>query len=183
MEKTLLVGDHVLVNKFVYAPHAGKLLVRLLPYRPVARGDVVVFKFPEDPRRDFIKRVVALPGDVVEIRDKAVFVNGRPEREPRVFHSEERVWHDNPETPEPLRRRDQRAPGRIADGEYFMMGDNRDDSYDSRFWGPVPASNLKGRALFVYWSVPPSAEGGGLPARIGDFFSKARWSRSLLPVR
>ena len=183
METTVLVGDHLLVNKFLYAPHGRGGLSRLLPYRPVARGDVIVFKFPEDPHRDFVKRVVALPGDTLEIRDKEVFVNGRPEREPRARHSEQRTWRNDAELPESLRRRDQVPPTRISDGSYFAMGDNRDDSYDSRFWGPVPQRNVKGRALLVYWSLPPAAPGRGVLGRLGDFFSKTRWSRTLLPVR
>ncbi len=182
MENTVLVGDHVVVNKFLYAPHRW---IRLLPYRDVRRGDVVVFKFPEDPRRDFIKRVVALPGDVVEIRDKAVFVNGERENEPRANHSESRVWADDAQLPAALQRRDQLAPVRIPPDAYFAMGDNRDSSYDSRFWGPVPASNLKGRALFVYWSFAPVPVGArsGFPGAVADFFRRTRWSRTFLAVR
>ncbi|MDQ2971097.1 MAG: signal peptidase I [Acidobacteriota bacterium] len=182
MENTVLVGDHVVVNKFLYAPQRW---IRLLPYRDVRRGDVVVFKFPEDPRRDFIKRVVALPGDVVEIRDKAVFVNGERENEPRANHSESRVWADDAQLPAALQRRDQLAPVRIPPDAYFAMGDNRDSSYDSRFWGPVPGSNLKGRALFVYWSFAPAPAGArsGFPEAVADFFRRTRWSRTFLAVR
>jgi signal peptidase I len=182
MENTVLVGDHVVVNKFLYAPHRW---FRFLPYRDVRRGDVVVFKFPEDPRRDFIKRVVALPGDVVEIRDKTVFVNGERENEPRANHSESRVWPDDAQLPAALQRRDQLAPVRIPPDAYFAMGDNRDSSYDSRFWGPVPASNLKGRALFVYWSFAPAPAGArsGFPGALADFFRRTRWSRTFLAVR
>jgi signal peptidase I len=151
----------------------------------VRRGDVIVFKFPEDPRRDFVKRAVALPSDTVEIRDKTVFVNGRYENEPRALHSDSRVWPDEPQLPEALRRRDQIAPLRVPAQSYFALGDNRDNSYDSRFWGPVPASNLKGRPLLVYWSHP-AGDGGRRPGPIGwiaDFFVSTRWSRTLLPVR
>ena len=183
MERTVLVGDHLLVNKFVFAPHRDGPLARLLPYRPVRRGDVVVFKFPENPRRDFVKRAVALPGDLLQIRDKEVLVNGSRASEPQAFHSQERVWPDDRELPQPLRLRDQLQPTRIPPDAYFVMGDNRDDSYDSRFWGPVPAANLKGRALLVYWSFPASETGRGLTGRIADFFSETRWSRTFLPVR
>ena len=184
MEKTVLVGDHLVVNKLVYAPH-GPLLTRLLPYRNLQRGDVFVFKFPEDPKRDFIKRAVALPGDILEIHDKAVFVNGARQNEPRVFYSQRRVWPDDSQLPEGLRRRDQLARLRVPAGCYFAMGDNRDNSYDSRFWGPVPAANLKGRALFVYWSLQPGehARRRGPATWIRDFFQSARWSRIFLPVR
>ncbi len=184
MEKTVLVGDHLVVNKFIYAPHVSSFLTRLLPYRNVERGDIFVFKFPENPKRDFIKRAVALPEDLLEIHDKAVFVNGRRQNKPRAFHSEERVWRDDLELPQGLRRRDQLAPIRIPAASYFAMGDNRDNSYDSRFWGPVPAANLKGRALFVYWSLQPKGQARrGLAAWIADLFRSVRWSRILLPVR
>ena len=103
MEKTVLAGDHVVVNKFLFAPSAVGGLDRLLPRRPVRRGDLIVFKFPEDPRRDFVKRAVALAGDAVEIRSKQVFVNGSPEAGTAAFHSEARVWPDDPELPEGLR--------------------------------------------------------------------------------
>ncbi len=149
------------------------------------RGDLIVFKFPEDPRRDFVKRAVALAGDAVEIRSKQVFVNGSPEPGTAAFHSEPRVWPDDPELPEGLRRRDQVPLLVVRAGTYFAMGDNRDNSYDSRFWGPVPAANLKGRPLFVYWSYPPGGalRRSGVFGGIYDFFAGTRWSRTLLPVR
>lgn len=183
MENTVLVGDHLVVNKFAYAPHR---VSRLLPYRDVRRGDVFVFKFPEDPQRDFIKRAIALPGDVLEIRDKVVFVNGERQKEPRAIHAESRVWHDQPQLPDALRRRDQLGPVRIPPDSYFAMGDNRDSSYDSRFWGPVPAANLKGRALFVYWSLAspsPADADRGLLRSIPGLFHRTRWGRTLLAVR
>jgi signal peptidase I len=184
MEKTVLAGDHVVVNKFLFAPNAIGALDRLLPRRPVRRGDLIVFKFPEDPRRDFVKRAVALEGDAVEIRSKQVFVNGRLETG-SAFHSETRVWPDDPELPEGLRRRDQVPLLAVPPGTYFALGDNRDNSYDSRFWGPVPAANLKGRPLFVYWSYPPDGalRGAGAIGWISSFFQDTRWSRTLLPVR
>jgi signal peptidase I len=185
MEKTVLAGDHVVVNKFLFAPSAIGALDRLLPRRPVRRGDLIVFKFPEDPRRDFVKRAVALAGDAVEIRSKQVFVNGTPEPGAAAFHSETRVWPDDPELPEGLRRRDQVPLLAVPAATYFALGDNRDNSYDSRFWGPVPAANLKGRPLFVYWSYPPgeAQRHTGAFGWISAFFTGTRWSRTLLPVR
>lgn len=184
MEKTVLVGDHLVVNKFLYAPHLSSPFARLLPYRPVRRGDVVVFKFPEDPQRDFIKRAIGLPGDTVAIRDKHVFVNGVRREDPSAFHEETRVWPDDPQLPESVRRRDQLAPVRVPEGAYFALGDNRDSSYDSRFWGPVPEGNLKGRALFVYWSSAPTSEGARVPVGwISKLLRDTRWSRTLRPVR
>lgn len=182
MENTVLVGDHLVVNKFIFAPH---LWGKILPYRELARGDVFVFKFPEDPHRDFIKRAVAVPGDVLEIRDKLVFVNGEKQPDARAIHAESRIWPDDRELPDALRRRDQLAPARMASGSYFALGDNRDSSYDSRFWGPVPAPNVKGRALFVYWSLSPpgSPAPAGLGSRLKDLLHRTRWKRTFLAVR
>ncbi len=187
MEKNILVGDHLIVNKFIFAPHAPSFLDRILPYRPVKRGDVLVFKFPEDPRRDFIKRTVALPGETVEIRDKMISVEGVRLDEPQVYHSDDRIWPDDPALPDSYRRRDQAHPFTVPPGSFFALGDNRDNSYDSRFWGAVPAANLKGRAVFVYWSFPlePSARRSAkeLLTIALNFFRKTRWERTLLPVR
>ena len=184
MENTVLAGDHLIVNKFVFGPRGGSLLASLLPRRAVRRGDIIVFKFPEDPRRDFVKRVIALPGDEVRIRDKIVFVNGQPESTPSAFHGDARTWPDDAALPESERRRDQVSPLRVPEGMYFAMGDNRDNSYDSRFWGPVPAANLKGRPLFVYWSWPEEGrQSSGAFGWIADFFSGTRWARTLTAVR
>ena len=185
MEKTVLAGDHVVVNKFLFAPRALAALDRLLPRRPVRPGDLIVFKFPEDPRRDFVKRAVALPLDTIEIREKTVLVNGLPEAGTAAFHSESRVWPDDPELPDGLRRRDHIPLSRVPPETYWAMGDNRDNSYDSRFWGPVPAANLKGRPLVVYWSYPPGGElrRHGAFGWLSDFFASTRWSRTFLTVR
>ena len=183
MEPTVLVGDHLVVNKFAYAPHVSGPLERLLPYRRIRRGDVFVFKFPEDPQRDFIKRVVALPGDVIRVQDKEVYVNGVRREEPEVVHEETRVWPDDPQLPDGLRRRDQIGPTPIPPASYFAMGDNRDSSYDSRFWGPVPAGYVKGRALFVYWSFPPADPGSGIRQWLRRLVFGTRWSRTFRAVR
>jgi signal peptidase I len=183
MEPTVLVGDHLVINKFVFAPHLSWPLSRLMPYREILRGDVFVFKFPEDPQRDFIKRVVAVGGDVLAIRDKEVWVNGTRRDEPTVVHEEARTWPDDPQLPDGLRRRDQLAPTVLPPETYFAMGDNRDSSYDSRFWGPVPASSVKGHALFVYWSFPTPEEGGGIGGWLRRSILGTRWSRTMRPVR
>ncbi len=187
MEKNVLAGDRLLVNKFLYAARSGPM-GGLLPGRGVERGDVVVFRFPPNPRRDFIKRVIGLPGETVAIRDRVVSIDGRELAEPYVFHSDDRVWPDDPSVPEERRRRDQLAPLRVPEGSYFVMGDNRDDSSDSREWGPVPAGHLVGRALLVYWSLAPrpaDAPRGGLAIlrSIADALARARWDRTFLPVR
>ena len=185
MEETVLVGDHLVVNKFIYAPHAAGFWTALLPYREIRHGDIFVFKFPEDPQRDFIKRAIALPGDTIEIHGRVVSVNGSPARERGVRHSDPHVWPDDPHLPDSLRRRDQLPPARVPAESYFAMGDNRDSSYDSRFWGPVPQGNLKGRALFVYWSLepPPADSRLTILERIASLWRRTRWSRTLLPVR
>ncbi len=187
MEKTVLTGDRLLVNKFLFAARRGAF-ASILPARAVRRGDVVVFRYPGDPTRVFIKRVVALPGESVMIRDKRVFVDGRLLDEPYAFHADDSVWPDEASVPPDRRRRDQLSPRTVAPGSYFVMGDNRDDSNDSRFWGAVPAANLEGRALFIYWSVPPRSDGpdGRAPAtprRPLDALARTRWGRTFLPVR
>jgi signal peptidase I len=182
MERNVLVGDHLIVNKFLYAPRS-VTPEGLLPRRDVRPGDVVVFKFPEDPRRDFIKRVVALPGQTVEIRDKVLFVDGVRRSEPGVHHSEARIWPDDPQLPDAYRYRDQFGPVRVPPNSYFALGDNRDVSRDSRFWGAVPRANLKGRALVVYWSFAAGeSAAANIFSRIADFFRKTRWDRTFKPV-
>ena len=190
MEKTVLTGDRLLVNKFIYASYAshGGPHPRLLPGRAVRRGDIVIFRYPGDPRRDFIKRVVGLPGETIAIRDRQVFANGRPLTEPWAFHSDDRIWPDDPAIPADRRRRDQLAPLVVPDGAYFVLGDNRDDSSDSREWGFVPEGHLIGRAMFVYWSLPPRASDapGGWIAALRfplDLLRRTRWDRAFLPVR
>ena len=187
MEKNVLTGDRLLVNKFVFGPGRGPL-AGLLPERAVRRGDVLVFRYPEDPRRDFVKRVVALPGETVEIKDKRVSVDGRTLVEPYAFHSDDQVWPDDPSIADEHRRRDQMPPTRVPPGAYFVMGDNRDDSSDSRVWGPVPAGHVEGPALFVYWSVrpPPSDAPSGLAALVRlplEIVRRTRWDRTFRAVR
>jgi signal peptidase I len=182
MEKSVLAGDRLVVNRFVYAP-ASAPLAPLLPRRAVRRGDVVVFRFPADPRRSFIKRVIGLPGETVAIADKRVKVDGRELIEPYAFHADDRTWPDDPSIPEDRRRRDQLPPLRVPDGSYFMLGDNRDDSSDSRFWGPVPAGHLLGRALLVYWSLPPAGAGALGDASPLAALRRARWDRLFAVVR
>jgi signal peptidase I len=120
----------------------------LLPVRTVQRGEVLVFKFPEDPERDFIKRVIGLPGETLELRNQTVFINGAPLVEPYAHYQLPPLDGDEPSGD--VRRR--YGPVTIPEGHYFMMGDNRDDSQDSRYWGFMPGSYIKGRALFIYWS-------------------------------
>jgi len=152
MEDTLLIGDHLLVNKFIYGMQVPFSDERFFTIRHPQRGDIIVFEFPEDKgksyfqRRDFIKRVVGTPGDTIEVRDKRVYVNGKPYDIPQEVHKEAGVIppNNNP--------RDFMPPVKVPSGKYFAMGDNRDRSYDSRFWGFVDESEIKGLAFILYWS-------------------------------
>ena len=176
MEDTLLIGDHLLVNKFGNAPH-GRYLAKLLPYREARRGDIIVFKFPGDPATDYVKRIVALPGDTVEVRGDAVIVNG-------VGVPPHRAHGGAAPAAETAVEETRVGPLRVLPEKYFAMGDNRRESYDSRSWGPVPAANIKGRALLIYWSFeggPPP--GGGLLRRALARIGRTRWSRTFHLVR
>ena len=167
MENNLLIGDHLLVNKFVFAPTATRLENALLPIDPIQRGDVIVFKFPEDPERDFIKRVIGLPGETVALRNKRVFINDKPLDEPYVRY----LIPPGEEGELDLDVRVQYGPVTVPEGHYFMMGDNRDNSQDSRYWGFLPTHYIKGKALFVYFSFGEEPE--GISGTIGG----VRWRR------
>jgi len=191
MENNLLIGDHLLVNKMLYAPTAAPLEDEILPIRDIRRGEIVVFKFPMEPERDFIKRVIGLPGDAIRVENKRVYINGEPLEEDYVFFAEppgngdEEVFYDF--------RRDNMPEMVVPEGQYFMMGDNRDNSHDSRFWGTLPRELVKGRALIVYWSYDAPKEAylvTGLMERLKElgsvaihFFDNTRWNRFLHLVR
>ncbi len=149
MEENLLVGDHLIVNKMLYAPTATGLEGKLLPVREVKRQDIVVFKFPNEPERDFIKRVIALPGERIRIENKKVFINGEPLDEPYAYFLEVRDTNENAYS-DP--RGDNMHEIVVPEGHYFVMGDNRDNSDDGRFWGTLSGDLVKGRALMIYWS-------------------------------
>ena len=153
MENTLLVGDFLFVNKLVYGSEIdiGAAGHRIIYYRFPAirqphRGDVIVFRYPDDPSRDFIKRCVAVEGQTLEIRNKVLYIDGVAQKEPYVIHSDERV------IPREVSARDNFGPTVVPKGHIFMMGDNRDNSHDSRFWGPLQLSLVKGKAMILYWS-------------------------------
>jgi signal peptidase I len=158
MEPTLLIGDHIEANRLAYFG------------RDVQRGDVVVFKYPEDPTKDFIKRVVAIPGDTVEVKQGQLYLNGARIDAPYArFEVPQGERSNSP--------RDSLDPTRIQPGQYFMMGDNRDRSYDSRFWGTASRDAIEGRAMFIYWSC------GGEDASWLRCFYDVRWSRLFHVVR
>ena len=192
MEENLLVGDHILVNKFVFGPSS--LGRYVLPSRGIRLGDVAVFRFPDEPSRDFIKRCIGVGGDRVEIRDKVVFVNDEPlDESGYVVHRDSRVYPRSIFLSEEYRKRDNFGPITVPDRELFFLGDNRDDSHDSRFWGTVPREFVKGRALLVYWSFDAgytSSDWPGYWMRLRQllevaikFPSQTRWRRSLHLIR
>jgi signal peptidase I len=146
MKDTLLVGDFLFVNKFEYGPKIPFTHTRLPGLRQPKRGDVIVFQFPQDPSKDFIKRCVATGGETVEIKNKQVAVNGVPLSEGYTIHTDPSV------KPAGYEYRDNYGPYTVPPAELFMMGDNRDNSNDSRYWGPLEMDLVKGRAMFIYWS-------------------------------
>jgi signal peptidase I len=146
MEDTLAIGDHLLVNKFIYGTKVPFTATSVIKLRDPRQGDVIVFEYPEDPSKDFIKRVIGTPGDVVEEKNKKVFVNGVPYENPHEIHKEKDI------IPKEMNPRDTFGPVTVPANSYFVMGDNRDRSYDSRFWGFVSRDKIKGLAFIKYWS-------------------------------
>ena len=234
MKNTIWIQDHLLVNKFIFGPHE-RLDLPIIPSRNIKRGDIVVFKFPEDPQTNFVKRVIALPGETVEYRANHVYINGEELPEHRVYvepddnsPSELQSVEDEPGPPaakwtvyyyesdrelvssrfndeaglyavrepfkvpvkgDPIPDRIKSDPRlrRIYDADendlydsdqYFCMGDNRDNSQDSRYWGTVPRASIVGRAMFVYWSIDRTDKGDGSSNLVKDFFTRSRWSRT-----
>jgi len=179
MEQNLLIGDHLLVNKFVYGQN-GNLLESLLPARPVRRGDVIVFKYPLDPTQAFVKRVIGLPGDEIEIIGHTVLANGQALQETYTHFI---YGSDNGHF----------GPLKVPENSFFALGDNRDNSQDSRYWGFVPRDLIMGRAFVVYWSYETDRDEyyrtslSERALQILDvclnFFSKTRWNRTLLVIR
>ncbi len=164
MEPTLLVGDHILVSKFIYGiriPYIGK---KFLTFHKPKRGDIIVFIYPEDPKKDFIKRVIATEGEEVQIKNSEIFINGLPIEDPWGFYRE----RDGPFAMSNLRLRDNYGPRVIPPNSLFVMGDNRDNSQDSRYWGFVDLSAVKGKALIVYFSYNNRAT---------NLLDKVRWGR------
>src|SRR5712691_3663562 len=190
MEDNLKVGDHIVVNKFIYGP-VSPPWEKLLPLRQIRQGDIIVFRYPLQPDTDFVKRVIGMPGDTLEIRNKVVSINGKALDEPYVIHEDNQVFPAQPALPEPYRSRDQFGPYTVPDGQYFAMGDNRDRSSDSRYWGTVPRSHIKGRAFMVYWSFKgtPPPQDSDVSARVKElagvvihFFTRTRWDRTFFVV-
>jgi signal peptidase I len=202
MEDTLLIGDHLLVDKLTYAPE-GSVSKYLLPYQDVERGDIIVFRYPIDISQTFVKRVVGVPGDRIHIVNKQVFLNGRELEEPYKYHKTDYVdsYRDNfpgepnvrlyPPAEEMLRSHTTDGAITVPEGAYFAMGDNRDSSLDSRYWGFVPRDHIIGKPLIIYWSYDAPTERLVSPT-IGfdhildlaqNFFSKTRWKRTFMLIR
>src|SRR5258706_235306 len=201
MENTLLVGDYLLVNKLCYG--GGSVGDYFMPYRRVQRGEIVVFHYPVNPAQHFVKRVVGVPGDRVRLVNKQVLVNGVPLKEPyaHFIRPANDLFRDSfprldvapGETPEwwlQLRKLVEDGQLIVPEGHYFVMGDNRDDSYDSRYWGFVPQANIIGRPLLIYWSVQGAEGEITAPSSVGDrlyhfayvlthIFQITRWNRTL----
>jgi signal peptidase I len=179
MMDTLLIGDYIMVNRFVYAQQSFGWEKKLLPVRDLERGDVVVFKQPNEPEIDYIKRLIGLPGDVVEIRAGYVFVNGEQLDEPYLMDDYRRGVGKF-------------GPVRVKADHYFLMGDHRNASYDSREWGQVPRGLVKGRALLIWYSFPEEngTHSAGIKRQMKSWVEKAifflprsRWSRCFMLIR
>jgi signal peptidase I len=202
MEDTVLVGDHVLVDKVSYAP-AGSVSQHVLPYEEIHRGDIIVFRYPVDISLTYIKRVIGLPGDRIHLENKKLFLNGHPVDEPYVVYKTDSFdsYRDNfPGLPNSALEKpaiamlEENVSGReviVPPGNYFAMGDNRDLSSDSRYWGFVPRENIIGKPLLIFWSYDATTDeltgsASGLPHLFDvatHFLTKTRWERSLRLIR
>ena len=206
MEKTLLIGDHLLVNKVAYSNSLGPIGKLLLPQVKIQRGMVVTFKAPPDMEKEYVKRVIGMPGDRLRIRSKKVTINGRPLAENyTVFKTVDYGAEFPPQNPYdwyfqfPVNlRQTQRNPDGSRDyivppGHYFCMGDNRDNSFDSRFWGPVPADHIVGKPWRIYWSYESNSDEYLTPGfiyKLKDlgltvvrFFTRTRWERTIKAIK
>jgi len=211
MENNILIGDHFLVNKFIFGS-TNMWLDKILPVRPVHRGDVIVFKYPEDPQTNYVKRAIGLPGETVEIRGTRVYINGQEWPEHRVFVKSpaydaddsalQIISEDSPSANTTYTvyweqgnddswmrssfahgRYGVNEPYRVPENSYFVMGDNRDDSQDSRYWGTVPRENVVGRALIVYWSYDERAAQYNSKNPFVDLIRYTRWRRTGTRIR
>jgi signal peptidase I len=203
MDTTVQVGDHLLVDKLSYAPD-GPITKHLLPYTPVKRGDIIVFRYPSDISENYVKRVIGVPGDHIHLVNKVVYLNGHPLTEPYVQHIFPNIqpYRDNfpnaaPTPDEPVQERAlQMIAHHVWNGDlvvppesYFAMGDNRDNSLDSRYWGFVPRENIIGKPLLIFWSYNASTEdlvdftANHFIDLATHFFTKTRWDRELKLVR
>ena len=202
MEDTLLIGDHLIVDKLAYAP-PGKISGKLLPYTPIRRGDIIVLRPPHEPKLSYVKRVIGVPGDRIQIRNKQLYLNGKAVLEPYKYHKTDYIdaYRDNfpslPNTPiyksglEMLQQNVVNGEVLVPPDRYFAMGDNRDLSLDSRYWGFVPRENIIGKPLLIFWSYDAPTEHLMTPLIGPDhakdlalhFFTKTRWHRTFRLIR
>ena len=204
MEDTVLIGDHMIVDKLAFSPHSA-FAGHLLPYTDVKRGDIIVFKYPVNPKENYVKRVIGVPGDRIHLSNRELYLNGRKMSEPYVVHKMPypNEYRDNfPLAPpdglvmergmEMLQTNVQNGDLVVPPGYYYAMGDNRDNSLDSRYWGLVPRENIVGKPTIIFWSYDASTEALTDPNFISldhlldiatHFFSKTRWKRTFLLVR
>jgi signal peptidase I len=201
MEDTLLVGDHLLVDKLAYAP-AGPVSKHLLPYEDVKRGDIIVFRYPVDITQTFVKRCMGVPGDRIRLINKQVYLNGVKLEEPYKYHKTEYIdsYRDNfpgepnsnvyPGAVDMLTHNVVNGEVVVPPNHYFAMGDNRDSSLDSRYWGFVPRENIIGKPLIIYWSYETSTDRLNNSSISIDhifdlgqnFFRKTRWRRTFMLI-
>jgi signal peptidase I len=180
MESNLLIGDHLLVNKFVYGLQDG-FLSKFLPYKTPKRGDIIVFKYPNSPEVAYVKRLMGMPGDKVEMIGRTLYINGQALNEDYTQYIDPGSVHEH------------FGPYNVPKGQYFAMGDNRDNSQDSRYWGYVPRDYILGKALVIYWSFETPRDEylqTSLPDRVKqfadvfiNFFTKTRWLRTFKVIR
>jgi signal peptidase I len=208
MERTLMVGDHLLVNKFIFGGH-GAWYEKFLPYRPLKRGDIIVFKYPYADHQHFVKRIIGLPGDHLKLVDEQVYINGKPLNEPYVTHDPAAGYAPlnyafppvndqfltagmQPEWARDIHKYIQGDELVVPPNKYFAMGDNRDDSSDSRYWGFVDRSAIMGRPFLIYWSVNATSSDYGQSTFLQRLASildtlvrlpqRTRWGRMLHTV-
>ena len=204
MENTVLIGDHMIVDKLAYAPHSAAS-GHVLPYTDIHRGDIIVFKFPVDPKMNYVKRVAGVAGDRLHLLNRDLYINGHRAEEPYVVHKFpiSNEYRDNfPLAPpdgllmergrEMLMANVQGGELVVPEGQYFAMGDNRDNSLDSRYWGLVPRENIVGKPVIIFWSYDATTEALADPNFISidhlldlttHFFTKTRWERTFRLVR
>ena len=185
MEPTLLVGDFLLVNKLVYASTISPFEEKILPHKPIRRQDIIVFKYPNDLTKDFVKRVIGLPGETLEIKNKQIYINDKPLEEKYKVHNDTQVIAKNDYYHYDDTIRDNFGPVTIPSGHVFAMGDNRDNSADSRYWGVLPMTNIKGRPWVIYFSYNAEKDAYQKTSlkdrlkKLVSFLPKARWGRML----
>jgi signal peptidase I len=185
MQDNILIGDHILVDKVAYSQSIGKLDGFMFPQEKIQRGMIVTFKSPAELEKEYVKRVIALPGERIRIKNKKVFIDDKPLDEPYTFFKDPNV--------EQISQRDNFMEYTVPPNHYFCMGDNRDNSYDSRFWGPVPASFIIGKPWRIYWSFDSKTEdylAPGIWNKIKDlgktlykFIPKTRWNRTFRKIK